>query len=64
MNPFAEILDKQGLEQDEGDRTHPSRPMRQPDRSKGVNHLQGNCNYNYMIVSSGLEAVRVFKIHL
>ena len=55
---------KQGLEQDEGDRTHPSRPMRQPDRSKGVNHLQGNCNCNYMIASSGLEAVRVFKTHL
>ena len=40
--PLTEILDKQLLEQDEGDRTHPSRPMRQPDRSKGVNHLQGN----------------------
>ena len=36
--PLTEILDKQLLEQDEGDRTHPSRPMRQPDRSKGVNH--------------------------
>ena len=38
LHSLRSSTSKQRLEQDEGDRTHPSRPMRQPDRSKGVNH--------------------------
>ena len=62
--PLTQLLDKQLLEQDEGDRTHPSRPMRQPDRSKGVNHLQGNyiaiaITYSLAVQCSALEVVTI-----
>ena len=54
--------------------THPSRPMRQPDRSKGVNHLQGNyiaiaitwslavqCSALEVVIIQGLKPISFYK---
>ena len=64
LHSLRSSTSKQRLEQDEGDRTHPSRPMRQPDRSKGVNHLQGNyiaiaITWSLAVQCSALEVITI-----